>query len=212
MKGLTALVSLTLCLAAPAVGQTTMATEPDEAGDKWSFSLAALQYFVPDEQPYVQPTLIADHGWLHLEARYNYEELNTTSAWGGYNFAGGEELAWEVTPMVGGVFGDIVGVAPGYKGSLSWRKLHLYSEGEYVFDTGGNSDSFLYNWSELTYSLTDWLRLGIAGQRTRADHADHDYQPGVTIGVSFKHLDLTAYVFNPTESKPTVILGATLTF
>ena len=38
--------------------------------------------------------------------------------------------------MIGGVFGDTTGVAPGYKGSLSWWKLELYSEGEYVFDTG----------------------------------------------------------------------------
>ena len=38
--------------------------------------------------------------------------------------------------MLGGVFGETTGVAPGYKGSLSWWKLELYSEGEYVFDTG----------------------------------------------------------------------------
>ena len=38
--------------------------------------------------------------------------------------------------MLGGVFGDTTGIAPGYKGSLSWWKLELYSEGEYVFDAG----------------------------------------------------------------------------
>ena len=34
--------------------------------------------------------------------------------------AGGEKLAWEFTPMLGGVFGVTTGIAPGYKGSLSW--------------------------------------------------------------------------------------------
>ena len=52
--------------------------------------------------------------------------------------------------MLGGVFGNTTGIAPGYKGSLSWWKLELYSEGEYVFDTGDSSESFFYNWSELT--------------------------------------------------------------
>jgi hypothetical protein len=29
--------------------------------------------------------------------------------------------------MLGGVFGDTTGIAPGYKGSLNWWKLELYS-------------------------------------------------------------------------------------
>ena len=52
--------------------------------------------------------------------------------------------------MLGGVFGNTTGVAPGYKGSLSWWKLELYSEGEYVIDAGARSGNFFYNWSELT--------------------------------------------------------------
>src|SRR5689334_15062740 len=60
---------------------------------KWSFSASAYTYVVPGEPAYVQPTVTADRGWLHLEARYNYEDLETGSAWVGYNFAGGEKLA-----------------------------------------------------------------------------------------------------------------------
>jgi hypothetical protein len=59
--------------------------------------------------------LTADRGWLHLETRYNYENLETGSAWVGYNFSGGEKLKWEFTPMLGGVFGNTTGVAPGYE-------------------------------------------------------------------------------------------------
>ena len=104
---------------------------PPEANEKaWSFSASAYTYFIPDDRNYVQPTFTADRGWLHLEARYNYEALDTGSAWVGYNFSGGEALSWEFTPMIGGVFGDTTGIAPGYKGSLSWWKLELYSEGE----------------------------------------------------------------------------------
>ena len=135
----------------------------------WSFSASAYGYLVPDDRDYVQPTITADRSWLHLEARYNYEALDTGSAWVGYNFGGGEKLAWEFTPMLGGVFGDTTGIAPGYKGSLSWWKLELYSEGEYVFDTRDSSESFFYNWSELSVSPR-WTgsSVGLVTQRTRA--------------------------------------------
>ena len=42
----------------------------------------------------LQPTITADYGWLHLEARYNYEGLDTGSAWIGYNFSVGDKLTF----------------------------------------------------------------------------------------------------------------------
>jgi len=115
-----------------AATNTPVAVE-NEAEPNWSFSASAYAYFVPDSREYVQPTFAANRGWLHLEARYNYEDLETGSTWMGYNFGGGEKLAWEFTPMLGGVFGNTTGIAPGYKGSLSWWRLELYSESEYIF-------------------------------------------------------------------------------
>jgi hypothetical protein len=184
-----------------------------EADEKaWSFSVSATTYIVPDSREYVQPTVTADRGWLHLEARYNYEALDTGSAWVGYNLSGGEKLAWEFTPMLGGVFGDTTGIAPGYKGSLSWWKLELYSEGEFVFDTGTSSDSFFYNWSELTLAPVDWFRFGLVTQRTRVYETDRDVQRGLLVRFSYKKVDLSAYVFNPDEDKPTFVFGLGLTF
>ena len=105
--------------APPNVPVSAATNTPPDADDKaWSFSASAYTYFVPDDREYVQPTFTADRDWLHLEARYNYEALDTGSVWVGYNFSGGEKLAWEFTPMLGGVFGDTNGIAPGYKGSL----------------------------------------------------------------------------------------------
>ena len=114
--------------------------------------------------------------------------------------------------MLGGVFGDTTGVAPGYQGSLSWWKLELYSEGEYVFDTHDSSESFFYNWSELTLAPVDWLRFGLVTQRTQVYETDHDIQRGLLVGCSFMKLDLTAYVFNPDDSKPTVVVAVAFSF
>jgi len=194
-----------LGIAPCAAGQTD---EPVE----WSFSAAAYVYFVPDDSNYVQPTVTADHGRLHLEGRYNYEDRETGSVWAGYNFSGGETVAWEFTPMFGGVFGNTVGVAPGYKGSLSWRKLEFASEGEYVLDAGDASESFFYNWSELTIAPVEWWRIGLVTQRTRVYQTEHDVQRGLVVGFSYKSVDAALYVFNPDDSKPVVTFAMTVGF
>ncbi len=184
------------------------ANEPEKS---WSSSLSVYTYILPDNRYYAQPTLTVDHDWLHLEARYNYEDLRTASLWAGYNFSGGEKLAWELTPMLGGAFGDTTGIAPGYKGSLSWWKLELYSEGEYLFDTSDSAGSFFYNWSELTLSPTEWFRFGLVTQRTHIYETNRDIQRGFLVGFSFKHIDLTTYVFNP-DDRPSVVLGVGVNF
>src|SRR5262245_16708562 len=116
--------------------------ERHRIAEPWTFGAAAYSYFVPGDRDYVQPTVTADRGALHFEARYNYEALDTGSLWAGWNFAGGEELSWEVTPMLGGVIGEVDGVAPGYKGKLGWRRVALYSQGEDLTSTGAADDRF----------------------------------------------------------------------
>ena len=181
-------------------------------GSAWSFSASAYTYVVPDSQNYVQPTLTADRGSFHLEARYNYEGLHTGSAWVGYNFNGGKKLTWEFTPIVGGVFGDTQGIAPGFKGSLNWWKLELYGEGEYLIDTGDSSNSFAYEWSEFSLAPAGWWRFGMVTQRTRVYKSDRTVQRGVLAGVSLKRVKLTAYFFNPDTDKPSFVFGVVVPF
>jgi hypothetical protein len=186
------------------------ALDHETATNTWSFSASVLGYFVHESRDYAQPTLTADRGLLHLEARYNYEALETGSAWFGCNFGAGEKLAWELTPMLGGVFGDKTGIAPGYKGSLSWWKLELYSEGEYFLEIGHSCGNFFYNWSELTISPFDWFRFGLVTQRTRAYQTDREMQRGLLFGVTCHHVDLATYLFNLDETHPTIVLGIRL--
>lgn len=193
-------------------GPTPAPTQAPEASP-WTFSVMAYTYFT-DDGDYVQPTITADRGSLHLEARYNYEDRDTGSVWIGSNFnlRFGEEVTWDVTPMIGGVFGETNGVAPGYHSTLGWRKFELYSEGEYVFDTDDSEDSFFYTWSELTFRPVDSLRLGMVIQRTKAYDTDLDVQRGLLIGISTAKLDVTATIFNPDESDPVVMVSLGLAF
>jgi hypothetical protein len=188
----------------------TPAIEADKKA--WSFALSAYTYIVPDSREYVQPTFTVDRGGLHLEARYNYEDLDTGSAWVGYNFSFGEKLALELTPMLGGVFGNTSGIAPGYKFSLAYWKLELVSEGEYLVNTRDSAASFFYNWSELSVSPVDWFRVGVAVQRTKLYQSDFDVQRGFLVGFTYKKVSSTAYLFNPDASRPTLVLAVALSF
>ena len=176
------------------------------AADHWSYAAAASFYLIEGESAYVQPTITADRGRLHLEARFNYEDRNTGSAWMGYNLTVGEELVLEITPMLGVVLGDTMGIAPGYKGTLSGWGVDLYSEAEYVIDADDSDDSFLYTWTELTVTPADGWRAGLVIQRTKAYETDFEIQRGLLVGYSFERLDVTAHVFNPDDS-PTWVLA-----
>jgi hypothetical protein len=181
--------------------------DPGASEEPWSFSAALNGYFPPDAGNYLQPTLTADHGWLHLEVRYNYEALDTASAWLGYNFIGGDEVEWDFSPMLGGVFGKLSGVAPGFEGSLRWRRLELYGEGEYVIDTADSSGSYFYNWSELTFSALDWWRIGVVAQHTHVYQTDRDIQRGLLVRFSYRSMELTGNVFNLDDTNPTFVIA-----
>ena len=196
----------------PATPTAPPAATAPAAERPWSFYASAATFILPDDPDYVQPAVTADRGWLHLEGRFNYEDRDTGSAWFGYNFSVGETVTLEITPMIGAVFGNTTGVAPGYRGSLGWRMLQLYSETEFVIDTGSSDDSFLYTWSELEVAPADWCRFGFVVQRTKAYETEFDIQRGFFAGFSYKGLDVTGYVFNPDADRPTVVVAVGVGF
>jgi hypothetical protein len=197
------LIVTIVLLAVYAAGAAAQSTA--NADEAWSVSAAAATYMLPDDRNYAQPTVTADRAALHLEARYNYEALRTASMWAGYTLSGGQRVQWQVTPMVGGVFGRTIGIAPGYAASLTWRRVDAYIEGEFVF-ASEPEDRFAYHWSEVAVSPADWLRAGLVTQRTRAYDAERDIQRGPFVNVMFRRIDTAVYVFNP-DSEPTVVLS-----
>ncbi|HTQ61062.1 MAG TPA: hypothetical protein VMI32_12595 [Candidatus Solibacter sp.] len=212
------LAELLLATLTPGLASAQVAPhrDPDSSGSStpnpWSFSLTAAGYVVPHAEFYVSPTASVDREWLHLEARYNYENQQTSSVWFGYNFGVGHKLVLEATPMIGGVFGDTTGVAPGYQVSMSYKRMELSSSGEYVFDTKNKNGSFFYSWPQLTYALVDWFRVGLVAQRTRAYHTKFDIQRGLLVGFSRKKVEFTTYIFNPGWSDPTLVFEVRWSF
>ena len=188
----------------------TLAGQPDPKA--WSVDASAYLYFVNDGRDYVQPTLRADRGPLHLEGRYNYEDLETGSAWVGWNFSVGREVVFDFTPMIAGVFGNTSGFATGYEGVLRWKRLELDSESEYLFASGDRSDNFFYNWSQLTLSPAERFFLGFVVQRTRAYEAEREVQRGLLAGFSRENRSVSAVLFNPDDDQPMFVLVLDLAF
>ena len=56
------------------------------------------------------------------------------------------------------------------------------------------------------------LRVGAVTQRTRAYKSDRVIQGGFMVGVSDQKLDVTTYVFNPDDSKPTVVVAVAVSW
>ncbi len=210
------LLALAIVIALP-VGvsaQERAAAAPPAAEQKpaWEFNASVFGYFPPEDTNYGQPTIMADRGALHLETRYNYEGIDTGSAWVGWNVGVGEKLRLDATLMAGGVFGETKGVAPGYELTVSLGSFELYSEGEYVFDVEDSDNDFFYNWAQLSYSPLDWLSVGLVSQRTRTYETGLDVQRGFLVGLKRENLSLTVYVFNPGWETPTVVTSLAVSF
>jgi hypothetical protein len=178
----------------------------------WEFGLTAYPTFVRDSENYTPVIAVADRGPLHLEARYDYESIGARSAFVGWTVAGGEDFTWELTPLLGGVWGTTRGFVPGLEASLGWGSLDLYLEGEYVRSGETVSDSYLYAWSELGWRPVQRLRIGIAGQRTNAYDSGRDIQRGPFAQVTWRSITVGGYWFNPGSDNQIVVGMIGVTF
>lgn len=191
----------TLALAASASAQhageqAPEPVQPPGSDAPWEFS--GSTYFVdpPGSEGHLAAILYGQRGPLHLELRFNYEDLDTLSFFTGWTFVGGEELTWAVTPMLGFVGGDTDGVAPGLELDLAWRRFDLYSEAEYLFDADDSDDDFFYSWSTLTYGVTDWLAAGLVAERSKLVDSDFELQHGLALELALKRIEVGVYSYN----------------
>jgi len=165
----------------------------------WEYDLTASYYSFRNQDDFTLAVARADRGALHIEARYNYEAIDSGSLFAGWKFSGGKKLTWEVTPILGGVFGSMEGIAPGFEAAAAYGIADFYIEAEYVRDLEVKEDSFYYSWSELGFTPWEWLRFGLVGQRTKVYKSERDIQRGLFAQVIYRKATLGVYVFNPDD-------------
>jgi len=192
------MTTLLATLALVGAVQDPVQAEPSPPnGESWELS-GSLLYSKPPEDHVDRLTAIlyADRGPLHLEARYNYEDLETASVFAGWTLPIEGEVSGGVTPMLGGVFGDTDGVAPAVEASLDWKKLAWYVEAEYLLDAHDRSDDFFYSWSTLTYGITENLRAGLVVERSKLVDTAREVQPGLALEFKIRHMGVSLYAYD----------------
>lgn len=179
----------------------SMATTLPESASPWAFSATAYPTVVRGGENYTSAIVIAEQGSLHLEARYNYESIGARSAFIGWNFSGGTETPWKLTPLLGGAWGATQAFVPGLEASIAWKGFDFYLEAELVRDNTERTNSYIYGWSELGYRPVQWLRAGLVGQRTKAYGGDRDFQRGPFVQLTWGLATVGGYWFNPGSSE-----------
>ena len=204
-----AVITAASALAAEGEPNSRRASSPAESS--WEFAITAYPTVVRGGENYTSAIAVADRGPLHLEARYNYESVGARSAFVGWTLSGGEAITWELTPLLGGAWGSTQAFVPALEASVAWNKLDFYIEAEYVSDSHQRTDSYFYAWSELGFRPVDWLRVGIAGQRTRTYGNDRDIQRGPFAQVTWGPVTIGGYWFNPGANDQVFVgmIGAT---
>ena len=195
------------------LAQETLPAAPSNGTSRtgWDLNASLLGFFYTDTMALWNPAATADHGKLHLEARYQWEDWRTGSVWVGRNFDFGNELAVTFTPMAGAVFGLINGVAPGYVMEAEWRSLYLYSSMEYFIDPSDAESNFAYTWNELSVDL-NVVSVGLVAQRLRPFDSELDLQRGFLVMREQGDLLFGFYVFNLGWTEPTAVLNIAYTF
>src|SRR4030095_4183825 len=129
----------------PASAQPVEHAEHEEHA--WSFGASFSWYFLREQADFGVVTATADHGPIHLEARYNYEAKRTASTFVGWNFEFGETVTFGITPIVGCMFGEAGGPILGLEVAVGWGPLSFSSQGEGVTDVQGDTGGVLYHLS-----------------------------------------------------------------
>jgi hypothetical protein len=179
---------------------------------KTTGSVTGYFYAMRDQPDFGVGVAALNRGALRIEARYNYEARHSTSVFAGWKFAGGNDVTYEMTPIIGGLFGDARGVIPGLEAAVAWRNFDAYVEAEYVRDLDIKDDSYFYMWNELGWRPVEWLRLGLVGQRTRVVRTDRDIQRGVFAQLMAGAATISIYAFNPDAASRYVIISLGLAF
>ena len=122
---------------AAVMATTALAGEDEGSGRRaspatkpsWEFAVTAYPTIVRGGENYTSAIAVADRGPLHLEARYNYESVGARSAFVGWTFSGGEEITWELTPLLGGAWGTTEAFVPGLEASRGLGAARLLHRG-----------------------------------------------------------------------------------
>jgi len=116
-------VVIVMLLLAPMI---RAAAQPADGEATVTGTITGYYYAMRDQPDYGVGVASLNRGALHLEARYNYEARRSGSVFAGWNFGGGENVTFQITPLIGALFGELHAVMPGVESGVSYRCVNAY--------------------------------------------------------------------------------------
>jgi hypothetical protein len=142
----------------------------------------------------------------YAELRYNYEDNQTLSFFGGKTFKGGNNFGYSITPLTGFSIGRFTGFSIGINSDLEWKGFYVSSQTQQSFGTKKENVDFFFSWSELGYNVTESFFAGVAMQYTR--QLDYkSFEPGFVAGLAIKNFTFPVYVFSPFSTGCYFVVG-----
>jgi hypothetical protein len=142
----------------------------------------------------------------YAEMRYNYEEVQTISFYGGKTFSGGKAITYSITPLAGFATGRFTGISVAVNTEMDWKNFYVSSQSQYSQALKKDSRDFFFSWSEMGYNISRNVFTGLSMQYTR-QLGKAEAEPGCMAGINFKNISVPFYVFNPFNSSCYFVLG-----
>jgi len=164
-----------------------------------------------------EPAVVTPQFWVYigdyyLEARYNYENLETASLYFGHSFSFGKNASIELTPLLGGVVGATNGISPGFNFNLEYKSFVTSTQCQYTFDLKDFPGSFFWDWTNFSFNFSDHFGMGGGMQLFIPQSGEKNISAGPMIVLGYKRLSLEMYVYNFWERQPTYAVGLVYDF
>jgi hypothetical protein len=144
---------------------------------------------------------------LYLEARYNYDDLETFSVLAGKTFSFDKEKNYTITPMLGAAFGNLQGATLGVNMNATVHRFNFGTQSQYTYAFNDHSSSFIFTWAEASYQVGKTFYGGITMQHTKLYQSRSEYDPGFMLGFTHKNVSIPLYIFKPFKQERFVVLG-----
>ena len=143
----------------------------------------------------------------YMEARYNYEALNSFSLYYGKTFEKTAPVSYQVSPILGFVAGSLDGGSVGMNLEMDYNKLNFNTQSQYTFSIDKRSNSYVYSWSDLTYQLTDRFAAGVSLQQTKLYQVNGTFESGILVKAAYNAWTFPLYIFRPGTGNRYFVLG-----
>lgn len=143
----------------------------------------------------------------YTEAHYNYEDLQTFSLYAGKTFSADKKIAYAVTPMIGGMVGNMQGGLLALNTNISFKKFYFSSQSQYGISAISRNNNFFFSWSEAGYQPLPWIYAGLSLQHTQFYQCNAQMEPGLLLGFNVGQWSFPVYSFNTFDNDQYFVVG-----